>query len=103
MAKIIRKTCALDLQKTEDISEALQSEAAASVQRFVPGIKLWNDALISSINKERKPGEKITPKSFKTEYGRGVRRKAIKTREELDAVKRSLREPKKKTDISPEL
>lgn len=69
-------------------------DAAACVQRFAPGARLRNDALIAGINSQRKPGERLSSEALTTEYGRGIDRNSITSREQLAAVKKSLAAPK---------
>lgn len=76
-------------------------DAAACVQRFVPGAKDRNEALLDRINRERKPQEKLDANAFTKEYGRGVNRNNIKSWEELESVKGSPAVPGK--NVEPRL
>lgn len=62
-------------------------DAAACVQRFVPGVRLRTDTLIADINKARKPQERLAADALTTQYGKGVNRNAIDSWEKLAAVK----------------
>ena len=70
-------------------------DAAACVQRYVPGAALRNGVLIDRINLARKPEDRLRPDAFTKEYGRGVNRNNIKSWEELNSLKRAPADPEK--------
>lgn len=69
-------------------------DAAACVQRYVPGARLRTEAMIDRINLERKPQEKLNANTLTQEYNRGVNRNEIDSWEDLAARKRALSAPK---------
>lgn len=73
-------------------------DAAACVQRFVPGIRLRTDALIADINKPRKPREQLAADALTTQYGRGGNRNEIDSWEKLEAAKRLPAVPEREAD-----
>lgn len=75
-------------------------DAAACVQRFVPGVKLLTDTLIEGINSKRKPQERLAADALSKEYGRGVNRNEIKSWDELKAVKGSPAAPGRNADAA---
>ena len=85
----LRKT----LKGTNTFDSAL--DAAACVQRFIPGAGVRTDAMIDRINSRRDPQDRINKSTFMKEYGGGVDRKSIRTWDELKRVRNSLTEPEK--------